>query len=237
MTPELLNRSNQWFCESCQERVDALKGLKLKDLPPILTFQLKRFDYNYSTMTRIKLNNRVTFPFYLDMGKYHKSDLSDFHTSKSTSRAPEADLEHEPGAASDTEAGTFQVPTRTHCFHAATANARQHLLMASFCLVCVFFGVFRPFKATEAEWACALCTYINLSTQKRCEMCDTPRPQRDDDGDNEKRANAVTHSDVAYAPIPPPQPGDIVVDKGTTAESKSVTGKTYPMFISLFECC
>lgn len=93
MTPEVLDKSNQWYCERCERRVDALKGLKLKELPPIITLQLKRFDYNYSTMTRIKLNNRVSFPFYLDMGKYHKSDIDDQHTPVPVKKTPPSDTE------------------------------------------------------------------------------------------------------------------------------------------------
>lgn len=32
--------------------------------------QLKRFDFDYATMSRIKLHNKVTFPKYLDMNSY-----------------------------------------------------------------------------------------------------------------------------------------------------------------------
>ena len=32
--------------------------------------QLKRFDFDYETLERIKLNNRVVFPFFLDMNAH-----------------------------------------------------------------------------------------------------------------------------------------------------------------------
>jgi len=35
--------------------------------PYLLTLQLKRFDFDYTTMHRIKLNDRMTFPEELDM--------------------------------------------------------------------------------------------------------------------------------------------------------------------------
>ena len=35
-----------------------LQGLKFKRFPYLLTLQLKRFDFDYSTMHRIKLNDR-----------------------------------------------------------------------------------------------------------------------------------------------------------------------------------
>nr|CAG4708846.1 unnamed protein product [Naegleria fowleri] len=69
--PELLEGNEQWICEELgNKKIDAIKGLKLKTLPYILTLHLKRFDYDLQTWTRIKLGNMVTFPFELDMTKY-----------------------------------------------------------------------------------------------------------------------------------------------------------------------
>jgi len=33
--PELLNESNQYFCEKCDKKVDADRGMKLTKLPPL----------------------------------------------------------------------------------------------------------------------------------------------------------------------------------------------------------
>ncbi|KAG2388438.1 hypothetical protein C9374_000602 [Naegleria lovaniensis] len=69
--PELLEGNEQWICEELgNKKIDAIKGLKLKTLPYILTLHLKRFDYDLQTWTRIKLGNMVTFPYELDMKKY-----------------------------------------------------------------------------------------------------------------------------------------------------------------------
>jgi ubiquitin carboxyl-terminal hydrolase 48 len=40
---EALDGENQYFCESCQKRVDATRCIKLRSLPPIVNFQLKRY--------------------------------------------------------------------------------------------------------------------------------------------------------------------------------------------------
>ena len=40
---------------------DALQGLKFLSFPYILTLQLKRFDFDYVTMHRIKLNDRCVW--------------------------------------------------------------------------------------------------------------------------------------------------------------------------------
>lgn len=51
-------KDNQYHCEKCDKKVDALKGLRFESLPYILTMQLKRFDFDYQTFRRIKLNSR-----------------------------------------------------------------------------------------------------------------------------------------------------------------------------------
>lgn len=68
--PEILNGGNQYFCEKCNMKVDAEKGLKFTAFPYLLMLQLKRFDFDYETMRRIKLNDRVTFPQILDLNPF-----------------------------------------------------------------------------------------------------------------------------------------------------------------------
>ncbi|OMJ69120.1 hypothetical protein SteCoe_33242 [Stentor coeruleus] len=68
--PELLNGSNQYMCEICGKKVDALKGLKIDRFPYILVEQIKRFDLNYTTLQRIKLNDRVSFPQVLNANNF-----------------------------------------------------------------------------------------------------------------------------------------------------------------------
>lgn len=46
LSEEILQGENQWFCKSCQMRVDATHCTKLRSLPPVLNFQLKRFVFN-----------------------------------------------------------------------------------------------------------------------------------------------------------------------------------------------
>lgn len=48
----------------------SLQGLRFLHFPYLLTLQLKRFDFDYTTMHRIKLNDRMTFPEELDMSPF-----------------------------------------------------------------------------------------------------------------------------------------------------------------------
>ncbi|XP_023222408.1 ubiquitin carboxyl-terminal hydrolase 47-like [Centruroides sculpturatus] len=74
VTPETLEGSNQYFCEQCNKKCDAHKGLKFIRFPYLLTLQLKRFDFDPVTMHRIKLNDRVTFPEILNLNEFLKPE-------------------------------------------------------------------------------------------------------------------------------------------------------------------
>jgi ubiquitin C-terminal hydrolase len=67
---EELTGENKYFCDNCSGKHDAIKGLKFKHLPKILVLQLKRFDLDISTLQRVKLNDKVTFPEILNMNPY-----------------------------------------------------------------------------------------------------------------------------------------------------------------------
>ncbi|KAF5276470.1 hypothetical protein FQA39_LY06539 [Lamprigera yunnana] len=68
--PETLEGNNQYFCEKCNKKCDAHKGLKFIKFPYLLTLHLKRFDFDYSTMHRIKLNDKVVFPEILNLNSF-----------------------------------------------------------------------------------------------------------------------------------------------------------------------
>eukprot|EP00731_Ephydatia_muelleri_P029733 Em0021g256a len=68
--PETLNGADQYFCEKCNKKTDAHKGLKFTSFPYLLTLQLKRFDFDYASMHRIKLNDKMTFPKVLDLNDF-----------------------------------------------------------------------------------------------------------------------------------------------------------------------
>jgi ubiquitin carboxyl-terminal hydrolase 47 len=70
--PERLDGGNQYFCEICNKKVNAEKGLKLTKCPPNLVIHLARFTLDWETMQRIKIYDRVSFPFTLNMNDYIK---------------------------------------------------------------------------------------------------------------------------------------------------------------------
>eukprot|EP01065_Artemidia_motanka_P024131 TRINITY_DN2875_c0_g3_i2.p1 TRINITY_DN2875_c0_g3~~TRINITY_DN2875_c0_g3_i2.p1 ORF type:complete len:1314 (+),score=367.78 TRINITY_DN2875_c0_g3_i2:81-3944(+) len=68
--PEPMVGENRYFCERCDARVDAERRMRLESLPPVLTVNLGRFTYDKQTWQRVKLNQKVSFPLRLDVGKH-----------------------------------------------------------------------------------------------------------------------------------------------------------------------
>ena len=78
LKPEVLDGDNQYYAESVSRRVDAIKGLKIKKIPYILTFQLKRFVFDFTSedLVQKKLNDSVSFPMYLNMNKFVSGNVA-----------------------------------------------------------------------------------------------------------------------------------------------------------------
>lgn len=67
--PETLQDDNQYQCEVCNKKVDAIKGQKFGKLPDVLCLSLSRFDMDYQTWQRIKINSSYHFDLELDLSK------------------------------------------------------------------------------------------------------------------------------------------------------------------------
>lgn len=70
MAPETLDGENQWYCEDLGHKVDAKKKTLLKKLPESLVFHLKRFEWDFETLSRWKIKDRFEFPETIDMSPY-----------------------------------------------------------------------------------------------------------------------------------------------------------------------
>ncbi|XP_063802500.1 ubiquitin carboxyl-terminal hydrolase 47 isoform X3 [Pseudophryne corroboree] len=102
--PETLDGPNQYFCERCKKKCDAMKGLRFLHFPYLLTLQLKRFDFDYTSMHRIKLNDRMTFLDELDMSPF--IDVED-EKSPQTESCTDSGAENEGSCHSDQMSNDF----------------------------------------------------------------------------------------------------------------------------------
>lgn len=69
LSEEKLQGENQYFCESCGARVDATRCIKLRTLPAVLNFQLKRCVFLPKTTTKKKITSVFRFPSQLNMAQ------------------------------------------------------------------------------------------------------------------------------------------------------------------------
>ncbi|CAE7686357.1 Usp36 [Symbiodinium pilosum] len=65
---ETLSGANKYMCKKCDQKVDATKRFSIHSTPPLLTFQLKRFDFFHGL--RGKLKKHVKFPMSLDVARF-----------------------------------------------------------------------------------------------------------------------------------------------------------------------
>jgi ubiquitin carboxyl-terminal hydrolase 9/24 len=74
---EILDGENKYKCETCEKKVKAMKRESIKKLPNKLILVLKRFDYQFETHTKIKLNSYCEFPEKIDLRKYTQEYLNE----------------------------------------------------------------------------------------------------------------------------------------------------------------
>jgi ubiquitin carboxyl-terminal hydrolase 40 len=70
---ELLDGANQYHCTRCDRLVDAKRECHLRKLPPVLTFALLRFLYDFKKGERYKDTSQFKFPLELDMTPYSRA--------------------------------------------------------------------------------------------------------------------------------------------------------------------
>ena len=61
-------------CDYCNEKTEVLKGMRLAKIPPVLTIGLSRFDLDYETFQRVKINDKFTYPLELNVADFIDSD-------------------------------------------------------------------------------------------------------------------------------------------------------------------
>ena len=77
---EIMDGENKINCEECNMKRTCHKRQIFKSLPNILVINLKRFEFDYNTMLKSKLNNYFEFPFELDMKEYLIEDHKEINT-------------------------------------------------------------------------------------------------------------------------------------------------------------
>lgn len=72
---ETLEGDNKYFCEQYNKKIKALKRCLIKKLPNTLILTLKRFEFDYNLMQKVKINDYFEFPKVLNMKKWTKQGV------------------------------------------------------------------------------------------------------------------------------------------------------------------
>ena len=95
---EIMDGDNKINCEQCKIKRTCHKHLIFKSLPNILVIALKRFEFDYNTMLKYKLNKYFEFPYKLDMKDYliedHKETNTEYELTGITIHYGVADFGH-----------------------------------------------------------------------------------------------------------------------------------------------
>ena len=73
---DLLDDTNKWICNECNQRVSALKRTCFHQTPNYLFLHLKRFEFDFDAMKKVKINDFFEFPMDFDMEPYTRQALS-----------------------------------------------------------------------------------------------------------------------------------------------------------------
>ena len=88
---ELLEGDNAYYCEKCEKKVNTLKRQCIKKLPKMLIVVLKRFEFDFENMVKIKVNDYLEFPHELNMEPYTQEYLEKIEKSnKNEERSTES---------------------------------------------------------------------------------------------------------------------------------------------------
>ena len=75
MKGEILDGENKYNCEEFNKKIPVLKRLSIKKLSDIVIIRLNRFEFDYTTFERIKLNDYLEFPQTLNFKAWMRSTI------------------------------------------------------------------------------------------------------------------------------------------------------------------
>jgi len=70
-----MEKDNAYQCYHCDAKVTALRRVCIKKLPNTLIIVLRRFEFNFDTMRKVKLNDYCEFPMEIDMEPYTEEGI------------------------------------------------------------------------------------------------------------------------------------------------------------------
>lgn len=82
-TPEVLSKTEQFYCSECKCHCDSTKQLTISRLPNVLCIHFKRFAHNTARHTLSKVDTKIEFPSIFDMSPWTTNGKKDRPAQKS----------------------------------------------------------------------------------------------------------------------------------------------------------
>ena len=70
LTAESMEGDNAIFCDICDGKTNMWLGNRLQQLPGILILALNRYDFDFETLQRVRLNTYFEYQLELDLSDY-----------------------------------------------------------------------------------------------------------------------------------------------------------------------
>lgn len=100
---DILDGDNKYQCSQCNQMVDARKYACLGQLADNLVFSLKRFDFDFESLTRVKVHDYFEFPTTLSVEPYTADGLKRRENAAKESKSSAADASAEDANNSNAE--------------------------------------------------------------------------------------------------------------------------------------
>lgn len=86
---EMLEGDNAYLCEICDKKVPTLKRVCLKRLPNHMILVLKRFEFDFDNMSKVKVNDSCEFPMNINFEPFTQQGLRKAERKKAQNQGSE----------------------------------------------------------------------------------------------------------------------------------------------------
>lgn len=91
---EMLEGDNAYMCSTCNKKVNTLKRTCLKKLPNNLIIAMKRFEFDYESMVKVKVNDYCEFPTKINLEAFTQQGLRKAEKAKKGDDSQENESEN-----------------------------------------------------------------------------------------------------------------------------------------------
>jgi len=84
--PDILEGDNKYHCEQYDKLISAQRRTYLKDLSSTVVLNLKRFEFDYNTMQRLKVNDYCEFPERINFKRWTKEGIEETRKKEETTK-------------------------------------------------------------------------------------------------------------------------------------------------------